>query len=106
MSPRPGYHHKKRRISHEVCQQSRLAYEAGESLADIAARLGLSTTAIKNRIRIAGGVIRSIKVAVKLAADNGKMHGSRRSGADHYNWNGGRRISDKGYVCVMAKWHG
>lgn len=104
MSPDPGYHHRKLRVPMEVCMEARLAYESGESLKDIGLRLGLSSTAVRNRIRIAGGSLRDHRESGKMWAQRKGYKGPQIPQEELWNWKGGR-TTQKGYVAVLAKDH-
>ena len=96
---------KLRGITMDMCMEARRAYEAGESASSIGQRIGLSHTAVINRIRIAGGEMRSRPEAGKAWTKANDYRGPGISGERHYKWKGGRTRNWSGYVMVLMKDH-
>ena len=77
-------------------EEIRLGYEADTHFAPkLAARLGVSDTAIYQRMKKLGIKRRSIK----------ESHTDFAKGEDSHQWKGGRYISDAGYVMLRAVGH-
>jgi hypothetical protein len=77
-------------------------YKQGKSLHELAIIFRCDSSTIADRLRSQGLITRSHKEAMKLVGSQKK---TSRSGSAHHNWNGGRRLTKRGYVLIYKPDH-